>query len=70
MTHEELIDLRDALIGARASGTRRIVTQTAGVSKEVEYRTDAELLAALCDVERRIAGTNTRISYVRSSKGF
>ena len=46
---------------------------TNGVRKEVEYRSDAELLAAIRDLERRIAAMGAKpITTVRiaSSKGL
>lgn len=48
---EELTTLRDALIRARASGVR--VTLYEG--KRIEYATDAEMAAAIADLDRRIA---------------
>ena len=66
---EQLSELREA----RASGARRISTMTNGVRKEVEYRSDAELLAAIRDLERRIAAMGAKpITTVRiaSSKGL
>lgn len=48
---EELTTLRDALIRARASGVR--VTLYEG--KRVEYASDAEMAAAIADLDRRIA---------------
>jgi len=45
----------DALRAARASGARRIVTQTAGVRKEVEFKTDAEMRDAILALERELA---------------
>lgn len=53
---DELIVMRDALIRARASGTR--IAEYDG--KRVSYATDAEMAAALADLERRIAA-NGRI---------
>lgn len=73
MTLSELQDLLAALQAARASGARRIVTQSAGVRKEVEYKTDAEMAAAIGDIQRQIAAlTATPIHTVRiaATKGF
>jgi phosphatidylserine/phosphatidylglycerophosphate/cardiolipin synthase-like enzyme len=54
---EELQAMRDALIRARASGVR--VVQYEG--NRTEYASDAEMSAALADLERRIAsGTGRR----------
>jgi len=48
---DELIALRDALVRARASGTRSVDYE----GKRVTYGTDSEMAAALADLERRIA---------------
>lgn len=62
--------LRDELIRARLGGERRISYD----GREVEYRSDAEMRAALADAERRIAAMSSevRVSHIRisSSKGF
>lgn len=55
MTLEELIADRDELLRHRASGVRSVEFQGGGVGRRVEYRTDREMLAALADLERRIA---------------
>nr|WP_084697434.1 hypothetical protein [Paracoccus sp. S4493] len=49
---DELITLRDALIRARASGTRSVEYE----GKRVTCANDSEMAAALADLERRIAG--------------
>jgi hypothetical protein len=66
-----------ALLEARYSGERRIRYQTNGIEREIEYRSDADLAAAIADVESRIAAleaspTARRVTTVRisSSKGF
>jgi len=69
-TPAELQTQLDALREARASGARRVLTQTNGVKKEIEFRTDAELAAAIADLERRLGGTAARVVYVKNSKGF
>lgn len=51
MTLEELKLRHSALLGARYSGTRSVSYD----GKAVTYGTDAELAAAISDVERRIA---------------
>ena len=48
---DELVTLRDALIRARAAGTREVRT---GDGKAVKYGTDAEMAAAISDLDRRI----------------
>lgn len=47
----ELVALRDALVRARASGTRSVEYE----GRRVAYGTDSEMAAALADLERRIA---------------
>jgi hypothetical protein len=59
-----------ALQGIRAGGAQRLRFSD---GKEVAYRTDAELAAAISDLERRIAATQGQsINRVRfnTSKGF
>ena len=51
MTLEELKLRHSALLAARYSGTRSVSYD----GKTVTYGTDAELAAAISDVERRIA---------------
>jgi len=65
----ELIDLRDRLIRARASGTRQVDFN----GKRVSYATDSEMAAALADLERRIAKAqrpSARALRVHTSKGL
>lgn len=60
---------RLTLLKARANPRQKVRTPD---GEEVTYRTDAELAAALADVERRIAGRQgrtIRMVYVQSSKG-
>lgn len=47
----ELEAMRDALIRARAAGTREVQTG----DMRVRYGTDAEMAAAIADLEARIA---------------
>lgn len=59
----------DGLREARASGLRRVRFDT----EEIEYRNDADLAAAIADLERRIANCGgRRLHTVKlfSSKGF
>ena len=51
MTLDELKRRHGALLAARYSGTRSVSYD----GKTVNYRNDAELAAAISDVERRIA---------------
>lgn len=50
----DLIKMRDALEDARFSGTR----STTYGDKEVTYKSDAEMKAALLDLERKIAAAS------------
>lgn len=50
----ELETMRDALIRARASGVRMVMVE----GKRLEYGTDAEMAAAIADLEARIARAN------------
>lgn len=52
MTLEELTAQRDALLKARYRGVRTVEYD----GKRVTYASDAELAAAITDVERRISG--------------
>lgn len=58
----------EALRTARASGLRRVRFN----DREIEYRSDKEIVAAMADLERRIADQTGRVRTVRlhSSKGF
>ncbi|MFG1344368.1 hypothetical protein V5F59_05705 [Xanthobacter autotrophicus DSM 431] len=60
----------EALQEARASGVLRVVTQTAGVRKEVQFRSDAELASAIAAVEAQMRGARTRVTYIAAQKGF
>lgn len=62
---EQLATLREA----RASGLRKVKYG----EREMEYRTDEELAAAIADLERRIAqqnGATVHTIKLYSSKGF
>ncbi|MEI9403378.1 phage head-tail joining protein [Mesorhizobium argentiipisi] len=69
-TLAELQSQLDTLRRARATGLR---SAQHGDSK-TEYRSDAELAAAIADLERQIAGVNGRgpggVFYFTSSKGL
>ena len=54
MILEELPAQRDALLAARFRGVRTIEIE----GKRVTYATDAEMAAAITDLERRIASIN------------
>ena len=51
---DELVTLRDELVTARARGVR--VTMHDG--KRIEYGSDAEMAAAIGDLDRRIAAAS------------
>jgi len=58
----ELAGLRDALVRARASGTRSVEYE----GRKVAYATDSEMATALADLERRIkTATQPRLGAVR-----
>lgn len=52
LTLSELQSLRDALIRARASGTREIQDQN---GERISYKSDSEMSRAIADLESRIA---------------
>jgi len=63
----------EALRDARAQGASRISVQTPLGRREVEYRTDADLAAAIADVERQLAaaqGAPVTTVYFQTSKGL
>ena len=64
----QLTTWRDALMAARYQGIRTVEYD----GKRVTYASDAEMAAALADLNRQIAGATERISVVRiqSSKGL
>ncbi|MCB1378580.1 MAG: hypothetical protein KDK89_09475 [Alphaproteobacteria bacterium] len=70
MTLEELNAQRDALLKARFRGVRTVEYD----GKRVTYASDAELAAAITDVERRIAsaddGGRRRRILTSASKGL
>jgi hypothetical protein len=70
MTLEEMTAQRDALLAARYRGVRTVETD----GRRVTYATDAEMVAALTDLERRIAaaseGGRRRRVLTSASKGL
>ncbi|EEW24019.1 phage head-tail joining protein [Rhodobacter ferrooxidans] len=65
----ELEALRDELIRARARGVRSVQMDT----ERVEYKSDAEMTAAINDIEariRRASMTRTGVVLFSSSKGL
>jgi hypothetical protein len=64
----DLEAMRDALLAARFAGVRTVEYE----GRRITYATDAEMAAALSDLDRRIgAASAPRVSQVRisSSKG-
>ena len=70
MTLEELTAQREALLAARYRGVRTVEYE----GRRVTYATDAEMAAALADLEKRIAqaedGTPRRRILTSASKGL
>lgn len=70
MTPDEMVVRRDALLAARFRGVRTVEVE----GRRITYATDAEMAAALADLERRIAdaqaGTRRRIVRTRARKGL
>lgn len=63
----------EALRDARARGISRITVQTPLGRRETEYRTDAEMAAAIADIERQLAvaqGQRVGTVYFQTSKGL
>lgn len=64
---EQLQDLQEA----RASGARVVQFKDGTVEKRVEFKSDAEMVAAIADLERRIAGLpRSRVTYITARKGL
>ena len=70
MTPQEMTAQRDALLAARYRGLRTVETE----GRRVTYATDAEMAAAITDLERRIAvaseGGRRRRILTSASKGL
>ena len=70
MTLDEMTAQRDALLAARYRGVRTVEYE----ARRVTYATDAEMAAALADLEKRIAaaetGTLRRRILTSASKGL
>ena len=69
MTLEEMTGRRDALLAARYRGVRTVEVE----GRRVTYATDAEMAAALADLERRIAAAGSgrrRVVLTSASKGL
>ena len=70
MTLDEMTARHEALLAARFRGVRTVEIE----GRRITYATDAEMAAALGDLERRIAetkaGARRRIVRTRASKGL
>jgi hypothetical protein len=55
MTFDEMIAQRDALLAARFRGIRTVEID----GRRITYATDAEMAAAIADLERRMAVAST-----------
>ncbi|MCB1502564.1 MAG: hypothetical protein KDK07_22765 [Bauldia sp.] len=70
MTLDDMIARRDALLSARWRGVRTVEVE----GRRITYASDAEMAAALVDLERRIAdekaGSRRRIVRTTASKGL
>ncbi|QLH37848.1 MAG: hypothetical protein HWD60_00985 [Defluviicoccus sp.] len=70
MTLEEMMAQREALLAARYRGVRTVEYD----GKRITYATDAEMAAALADLEKRIAatemGTPRRRMFTTANKGL
>ncbi|MBL9057737.1 MAG: hypothetical protein JNJ84_15835 [Rhodobacteraceae bacterium] len=66
MTLEEMQALLSALLGMRFAGVRSVTYD----GRQISYASDAELAAAIQDLERRIASADTTRSRSRVSRAF
>lgn len=70
MTLDDMIARRDALLVARWRGVRTVEVE----GRRITYASDAEMAAALVDLDRRIAdektGSRRRIVRTTASKGL
>ena len=73
-TLADLQDYRGKLVKARSSGLARVSVQSPATRREMEFRSDAELAAALADVDRQIAALNggsvVQVVNIRNSRGW
>lgn len=70
LTATELEAMRDALVRSRSSGTKSV---TFDDGRKVEYISDAEMRAAIADLELRMRRMTTNAPNVvrfKTSKGF
>lgn len=70
MNLDDLVTRREALLAARYRGVRTVEIE----GRRITYATDAEMAAAISDLERRIeqaeAGARRRIVRTTASKGL
>jgi len=69
----ELQDMRAALVAARSTGTLRTVFVSGGTRREVEYKSDKDMAAAIAAIDREIAtasGTKPRRFLPSFTDGF
>ena len=57
---EELLAQRAALVAARSSGELRVLFRSGGTQREIEYRSIAEIEAAIAACDRDIAALQGR----------
>ena len=71
---DQLRFLRAKLITQRASGVGRVTVRSPVSQREVEFRTDAEMAAAIADLDRRIqalqGGSSVQIVNIRNARGW
>lgn len=71
---EQLTLFRDKLIELRTNGTARVVLRSPVTQREIEFKSDSDLAAALTDIERRIADLSGKggitFTNIRNSKGW
>ena len=66
MTLEEMQAFLSALLGMRFAGVRSVTYD----GRQISYASDAELAAAIQDLERRIAAVDTTRTRSRVSRPF
>lgn len=66
--------LRAKLITQRASGIGRLTVRSPVSQRDVEFRSDAEMAAAIADLDRRIqsleGGSPVQIVNIRNARGW
>jgi hypothetical protein len=69
----ELQSRLDALREVRATGAKVVIFRSGAVEHRVEYQTDAEIAAAIADLERQISaasGGGVKVVRFATSKGL